>query len=64
MVISTIVISVMIIIVKKCKKTQETQQAPMVQLATTNISITTDANMERNPAYVQMDTVVTQHIIV
>ena len=27
----------------------------MVQLATTNISIIADANMESNPAYVQME---------
>ena len=45
----------MITIVKKCKKTQETQKPPVNQLATINNGITTDVSTERNPAYVQME---------
>ena len=56
MVISIIVTSVVvIIIVKKCKKTHETQKPSVNQLATTNNSIGADVKTERNPAYVQME---------
>ena len=45
---------VVIIIVKKCKKTEETQKPPVNQMAAIN-GTTTDVNTERNPAYVQME---------